>query len=71
MAHFPLGDSNNLIKSSKGAKEDSTLRLLDILKDYPNLVYLYGHDHGSDLAYINSETEERVTRYDTDGYKID
>lgn len=71
MAHFPLGDSNNLIKSSKGAKEDSTVRLLDILKDYPNLVYLYGHDHGSDMAYINAETEERVTRYDTNGYKID
>ncbi len=70
-AHFPLGDSNNLIRASKGAAEDSTVRLLDILKDYPNLVYLYGHDHGSDFAYIDSETEERVTRYDTKGYKID
>lgn len=71
MAHFPLGDSNNLIKSSKGAAEASTVRLLDILKDYPNLVYLYGHDHGSSFAFISSETEERVTRYDTNGYKID
>lgn len=70
-AHFPLGDSNNLIRSSKGAAEDSTVRLLDILKDYPNLIYLYGHDHGSSFAYIDSKTEERVTRYDTDGYKID
>ncbi len=71
MAHFPLGDSNNLIRSSKGAAEGSTVRLLDIVKDYPNLVYLYGHDHGSSFAFINSETEERVTRYDTNGYKID
>ncbi|MBR5535090.1 MAG: metallophosphoesterase, partial [Clostridia bacterium] len=70
-AHFPLGDSNNLIKASKGAAEGSTVRLLEILKDYPNLVYLYGHDHGSSFAYISSETEERVTRYDTNGYKID
>ena len=70
-AHFPLGDSNNLIKASKGAAEGSTVRLLDILKDYPNLVYLYGHDHGSSFAFINSSTEERVTRCDTDGYKID
>lgn len=69
-AHFPLGDSNNIIKSSKGAAEGSTLRLLDILKDYPNLVYLYGHDHGSSFAFIDSETEERVTRYDADGYKM-
>lgn len=71
IAHFPLGDSNNLIKSSKGAAEGSTVRLLEILKDYPNLVYLYGHDHGSSFAFISSETEERVTRYDTNGYKID
>ncbi len=71
MAHFPLGDSNNIIRSSKGAAEGSTVRLLNILKDYPNLVYLYGHDHGSSFAFIDSETEERVTRYDTDGYKID
>ncbi len=70
-AHFPLGDSNNLIRASKGAAEISTVRLLDILKDYPNLVYLYGHDHGSNFAYIDSKTEERVTRYDTNGYKID
>lgn len=70
-SHFPLSDSNNIVKSSKGASEDTTLRLIDIFKNYPNLVHLYGHDHGSAFAFINSETEERVTRYDTDGYKID
>lgn len=69
-AHFPLGDSNNIVRSSKGAAPESTNRLTDILKDYPNLLHLYGHDHGSSFAFISEKTEERVTRYDTEGYKM-
>ncbi|MGM9550716.1 MAG: metallophosphoesterase family protein [Clostridia bacterium] len=68
--HFPLNNSNNIIKSSKGMGTDCTYRLIDIFKDYPNLVYFYGHDHGSSWAFIDSETKERVTVYDMGGYKM-
>ena len=68
--HYPLSDSNNVIKSSKGALVDTSNELTEIFSQYPNLMYLYGHDHGSGFAYIDSETTERVTCYDSEGYKI-
>lgn len=68
--HYPLADSNNVIKSSKGALVETSDEFTEILSEYPNLMYLYGHDHGSDFAYIDSKTAERVTCYDSEGYKI-
>ncbi|WP_455497683.1 GEVED domain-containing protein [Coprobacter sp.] len=31
------------------------------------MIHIYGHDHGSDNAYIRTETSQRITQYDTDG----
>ena len=45
------------------------VNLKNALAKYPNLIMLYGHDHGTDSAYIRSSTEERVTVYATDGSK--
>lgn len=69
-AHFPLNNSNNIVKSVKGASTATTQRLVGIFKNYPNLLYLYGHDHGSAYAFIDSATAERVTQYDSEGYKM-
>ncbi|RGO07092.1 LPXTG cell wall anchor domain-containing protein [Thomasclavelia spiroformis] len=38
-----------------------------ILSKYPNVLYFYGHDHGTDSAYIRSDTAQRTTEYLADG----
>lgn len=67
MAHYMLQDSRGSTGASKGLSNtyESNTRLKNILLDYPNLIYLYGHDHGG--AFIEKDTFERVTAYNTDG----
>lgn len=69
MAHLPFADSKNIHQSgSKGlAIVESTTLLKSTLAKYKNLIYLYGHDHGGDNAYIRTETAQRVTHYDSRG----
>jgi hypothetical protein len=70
VAHIPMRDSNNIISPTKGTQTDVSRRLTDIFAKHPNLVFLYGHDHGGTKAYISYDTSERITRYDENGYKI-
>lgn len=69
IAHVPFPDSRSISNSNKGQKNPDLLK--QTLAKYPNLVYIYGHDHGSDNAYIRTKTSQRVTRYDTEGNIID
>ena len=64
--HFPFADSHSL-SDGKGMLPTCDAQMKAVCKDYPNLLYLYGHDHGGDKAYTLSDTAQRVTRYDADG----
>lgn len=69
--HIPFSDSNSIRSSSKGLVScDSEKLLKKTLSKYPNLIMLYGHDHGGDNAYTRSKTSQRVTRYDMSGNVI-
>lgn len=71
VTHVPFDDSNSINKG-KGMDETyaSTIELKKTLAQYPNLIQLYGHDHGKDTAYVRSDTAQRVTQYDTNGNKM-
>lgn len=68
IAHLPFPDSNSISNSNKGQSNSELLK--KELARYPNLIFLYGHDHGSDNAYIRAKTSQRVTRYNNKGYII-
>lgn len=67
MAHYMLQDSRGTTGANKGLSNnyESNTRLKNILLNYPNLIYLYGHDHGG--PFIEKDTFERVTAYNADG----
>ena len=69
--HVPFSDSNSIREPSKGMASSPGEKLLKkTLSKYPNLIMLYGHDHGGDKAYIRKKTSQRVTRYDKNGKVI-
>ena len=69
--HVPFSDSNSIREPSKGMTSSAGEKLLKkTLSKYPNLIMLYGHDHGGDKAYTRRKTSQRVTRYDMDGNVI-
>lgn len=81
VCHIPFGDSNSISESDKGQDESKMLNVFGkqrnaakelkaTLAKYPNTIMLYGHDHGTDKAYIREKTSQRVTRYDVNGKKI-
>lgn len=71
--HIPFPDSNSL-NSGKGMKDTGANGAYQILKrafcQYPNLIMLYGHDHGKDSAYTRTKTSQRVTLYNKKGEVI-
>lgn len=68
--HVPFPDSNSL-NSGKGMNTGGGYSILkNALCQHPNLIMLYGHDHGKDGAYIREKTSQRVTRYDINGNVI-
>ncbi|MGI6263901.1 MAG: metallophosphoesterase [Acutalibacteraceae bacterium] len=70
VGHLPIAGSNSL-RADKGQLPASSRRMIDIFKNYPNLIYVYGHDHGGhDGAHIHEDTAQRVTQYDTHGEVI-
>lgn len=69
--HVPFADSNSIREPSKGMASSPGEKLLkQTLSKYPNLIMLYGHDHGGDKAYTRVKTSQRVTRYNTSGQVI-
>ena len=69
--HIPFGDSNSIRSASKGIVSSAGEKLLkSTLAKYPNLIMLYGHDHGEDKAYTRKKTSQRVTHYDKNGAVI-
>ncbi|MBR5323987.1 MAG: C10 family peptidase [Muribaculaceae bacterium] len=71
LVHIPFSDSKGISNVNKGMNKgvdaEFVTKLKTTLAKYPNLIMLYGHDHGTDSAYIRSATDERVTEYATDG----
>lgn len=71
LLHVPFSDSNSISAANKGMTNGESTRLLKAtLAKYPNLVMIYGHDHGTDSAFIRKRTSQRVTRYDVGGMVI-
>lgn len=72
--HLPFGDSNSISAYSKGLDcnntSNSAYKLKQALAKHPNLIMLYGHDHGTNSAFIRAKTSQRVTRYDSKGNVI-
>lgn len=69
IAHYPLSTDKN-VTSGKGVNAATQAILKEeILDNYPNAVYLYGHDHGG--YKIKFDTYERVTTYDDSGKSVD
>ncbi len=68
VAHVPFPDSNSISNSNKGQSNSTFLK--KTLARHPNTVFLYGHDHGSNNAYIRNKTSQRVTRYNELGNVI-
>ena len=68
--HIPFPDSNSL-NSGKGMNAGAAYTTLkSAFCEHPNLIMLYGHDHGKDGAYTREKTSQRVTRYDINGNVI-
>lgn len=69
--HVPFADSNSLSSPSKGMVDDDAAHLLkQTLAQYPNLIMLYGHDHGKDTSYSREKSSQRITLYDVNGQVI-
>lgn len=69
--HIPFGDSNSISSPQKGIYCSPGERLLkQTLSKYPNLIMLYGHDHGRNTGYSRRKTSQRVTHYDRLGHVI-
>ena len=67
IGHFPFRDSHSLSSSSKGMTVECDNKFKSIFSKYPNVLYFYGHDHGTDSAYIRNDTAQRTTEYLADG----
>lgn len=71
LTHYPLTDSRNISTPTYGTSGEHYSALTKVLKNYPNVVMLYGHNHGgSDNVYINDDTFERITSYTKAGRPV-
>lgn len=81
IAHIPLASSVNL-RTDKGIDKNTSQYMQNKLIAFPNLVWLYGHDHSDGTmidadgnsvnisCYIKDDTLQRVTQYyDENGHK--
>lgn len=84
ICHFPFEDSKGITSDGSGSEKskgmhqnvntgfgvNSSKELKAALAKYPNTIMLYGHDHGTNAAFIRERTSQRITRYDVDGKPI-
>lgn len=69
IAHYPLGTDKNVTSGKSVNAATQAVLKEEILDNYPNAIYLYGHDHGG--YKIHFDTYERVTTYDENGQAVD
>lgn len=66
IGHYPVGtDFRNADNASLTAKSDQLLR--QILREYPNTIYLYAHVHDD---YIKADTYETIVAYEEDARTV-
>ncbi len=71
VSHYPFDDGRGISTPSYGLSGDNYDALFSVLEQYPNVVYLYGHNHGgADSVYIHEDTFERINSYSSDGRVI-
>lgn len=71
VTHYPLSDMRGMSTPGYGLQKDAYKGLMNVLKKYPNVIYLYGHNHGgAESVYISQDTFERITSYTADGTPV-
>ncbi len=71
VTHYPMTDGRGISTPSYGLSGGNYNSMMNILKKYPNLIYLYGHNHGgAETVYISEDTFERINSYASDGRVI-
>ena len=71
LTHYPLYNSRGISTPDYGVSGDHYQRLVAILNKYPNVIHLYGHNHGgADSVYISDDTFERITSYTKTGKPV-
>jgi len=71
LTHYPLTDFRNISTPTYGVQGDVYNNVMALLKNYPNVIYLYGHNHGgSENVYLTDDTYERITFYTEEGQVI-
>ncbi len=68
LSHYPFTDGRGISTPTYGLSGGAYTALTGILKKYPNVIYLYGHNHGNaESVYISEDTFERINSYTADG----
>ncbi len=71
VSHYPLTDGRGISTPTYGLSGSNYTSFTNILKKYPNLIHLYGHNHGgAESVYIAEDTFERINSYASDGRVI-
>lgn len=71
LTHYPLVDSRGVDVPNYGMEGGLYDTFTGILKQYPNTIHLYGHNHGgTETVYISEDTFERITSYSPTGKSI-
>ncbi|MBE7056747.1 MAG: metallophosphoesterase [Ruminococcaceae bacterium] len=56
LCHYPVSS----LTDPTAGKDATVSRMREVLEEYPNIIYCYGHVHGSDERYAWRETSELV-----------
>lgn len=69
--HYPLYNSRGISTPSYGVSGGEYNTLYGILNKYPNLIHLFGHNHGgAESVYISNDTFERITSFSKAGKPV-
>ncbi len=67
LTHYPF-DAQQLTVPDYGLSGEQYTAMKNVLQNYPNVIYLYGHNHGrNDSVYISQDTFERIDFYTKSG----
>lgn len=68
--HLPLPNSVGVQSGKTLQNITVTQNLIKVLAKYPNLIYVYGHDHSTRNSFITEDIRQRITEYDSKGNVI-